>query len=82
MPTFLTNIVKTLSNLHVSSQLIKVAGLAAGLAWGIFGKDWLTGGKIALGSLGLSAGVSQIAIQQSKSTSVTVDQNALDKVGT
>ena len=78
--SWLTNIFASASKLHLSSQWIKVLGVAAGLAVGIVGKDWGAGAGVMTAALVGSVAVSQTAIN--KANAVTVDPAATNKVGT
>lgn len=76
---WLTNLFSDAGKLHVSSQWIKVLGVAAGLAVGFSGHDWAAGAGVMTAALAGSVMVSQSAL--SKTNSVGVDPKATEKVG-
>ncbi|MDE2019819.1 MAG: hypothetical protein KGJ13_05755 [Patescibacteria group bacterium] len=61
LPPVLTTLLNNAGKLHITSDAIKVLGILAGVAFGVFGHDWQTGGEVAIAALGASAGVSQMA---------------------
>lgn len=78
MLQWLKNLAQNAGKLHVGSDAVKILGLLAGVAFGVFGHDWQTGGEIALGSLTASLAVSSQA--RKVTNSVTVASNATSKI--
>jgi hypothetical protein len=65
--------------LHISSNVIKVLGILGGVAFGVLGHDWTTGGEIAVAALASSVGVSSVAMKATPG--ITTDPSAIANVG-
>ena len=82
MPKFITAFLAShiSTQLHISGNVVKVLGIIAGVAFGVFGHDWTTGGEIAVGALATSAATSVTAMKLAPA-GVTVDPTAITNIG-